>query len=222
MSQANDAHVILVRHAETETNVAGVIDCQVPGSHLTAHGRAQAQELAASLADRAVARVLASPTHRAVDTARPVAERHGVELEVLDDLREIDFGELDGGSDDATFAAGEAVFRAWADGRPEVGFPGGENLVEVETRVQRVLDRTIPAPPGGDVVIVGHGATLRALAARLAGAGAAAVIGFLRNAGHVVLRPNGSGGWQLEQPPPGEVAGETISQLRPAGEAASR
>ena len=56
----------------------------------------QRQQLARELAGLRLAAVYASPLQRAMQTGRAVAELHGHELAVRDDLREIELGEVDG------------------------------------------------------------------------------------------------------------------------------
>ena len=53
---------------------------------LTADGRAQAAGLAAWLADAPVSHVLSSPFARCVDTVSPVAEGHGLDVELVESL----------------------------------------------------------------------------------------------------------------------------------------
>ena len=63
---------------------------------LTERGRCQAEELAASLAERQVIAVYSSPIRRALDTAEAIASPLGLTVEVQTALQEYDFGKLSG------------------------------------------------------------------------------------------------------------------------------
>jgi broad specificity phosphatase PhoE len=81
-------HAFLVRHAEKDTSVA-------EDPPLTAAGEARARALADRLADEGIARILASDTRRARDTAAPLAARLGLQVQLYDPARLEDLaGEL--------------------------------------------------------------------------------------------------------------------------------
>src|ERR1700749_1305873 len=81
MSDSTIVH--LLRHGEVE-NPAGIIYGRLPGYHLSANGRAMALGAADYFAGRPVVALLCSPLERAQETARPVAERLGLDI-VLDE-----------------------------------------------------------------------------------------------------------------------------------------
>src|ERR1700722_15350585 len=81
MSDSTIVH--LLRHGEVE-NPAGIIYGRLPGYHLSANGRAMARAAADFFAERPVVALFCSPLERAQETARPVAERLGLDI-VTDD-----------------------------------------------------------------------------------------------------------------------------------------
>src|SRR2546421_12352436 len=81
MSDTTIVH--LLRHGEVE-NPAGIVYGRLPGYHLSANGRSMAEAAADYFAERAVVALFCSPLERAQETARPVAERLGLEI-VTDD-----------------------------------------------------------------------------------------------------------------------------------------
>jgi len=94
--------------------------------------------------------VLCSPLRR----TRRTAELAGLEpAEVVEDLREWDYGDLEGLTTDEIRA-------------DLPGWPGGETAVAVATRADRVLARIMAEPPSARVAVVAHGHILRVLAAR--------------------------------------------------------
>jgi probable phosphoglycerate mutase len=127
---------LFVRHGTTEWNEAGRIQGWAPVG-LSDRGRAEAARVAEALPERRdVDAVVASDLARTVETAEPVAEAVGVDLETDPRLRERDFGVFQGLSSDGFFerfpefdlleSGREAAERA-----PE----GGESWTAVRDRV---------------------------------------------------------------------------------------
>lgn len=85
----------LIRHGETEENVAGILQGHLPG-RLTARGRQQAITLAEDLSDSGFDALVASDLARASETARLMGERWGMKAELTPLLRERDWGSLTG------------------------------------------------------------------------------------------------------------------------------
>ncbi|QFP76619.1 histidine phosphatase family protein [Deinococcus sp. AJ005] len=71
---------LLIRHAKASG--------QAPDAPLTAEGEEQAQKLTQQLSQHAVSRIVSSPWVRAVDTARPLAQALGLEIETDERLTE--------------------------------------------------------------------------------------------------------------------------------------
>lgn len=147
--------LVLVRHGETEWAMSGrhTGRTDVP---LTARGRVQAERLGSVFRGRTFSRVLSSPLGRALETCRLAG--FGDRAEVLDDLREWDYGVYEGRT--RVEIAGEIPgWTVWTH-----PIEGGESLDDVGRRADRVIAATLPS--GGDVLIFAHGHILRILAAR--------------------------------------------------------
>ncbi len=147
----------MVRHGETEWSRdgrhTGTTDIE-----LTEDGEASARELAPRLAERPFALVLTSPLQR----ARRTAELAGFpDAEVDDDLVEWRYGDYEG----ITTEEIRETVPGWTVWTHPV--PGGESADEVAERLDRVIARCHDTD--GDVLLVGHGHALRALAARWLG-----------------------------------------------------
>src|SRR5204862_2812085 len=123
------SEVWLVRHGETQWSASGrhTGKTDVP---LTDRGRAAAQALAARLASVRFGRVLTSPLQRARVTCDLAGLADGAE--VVDDLREWDYGEYEGRTT-AEIRAALPDWTVWAD-----GCPGGETAADVGARADRV------------------------------------------------------------------------------------
>jgi 2,3-bisphosphoglycerate-dependent phosphoglycerate mutase len=116
-------------------------------------GRAQARELAARLADEPLDAIYSSDLLRAHETARTVAERMGLEVTAVPDLREKHFGSWEGLSDvEVLERFPEAQRGAWGD---------EETTAQVRERVVAALRRIAETHPGGRVLVVAHGGPLR-------------------------------------------------------------
>ena len=143
-----------MRHGETEWSREGR-HTSTTDLGLTEAGEASARELAPRLSDRAFALVLTSPRER----ARRTAELAGLSgTEVDEDLVEWDYGDYEG----VTTQEIRRTVPGWTVWTHPC--PGGESAAEVSARLDRVVTRCQEA--SGDVLLVGHGHALRALAAR--------------------------------------------------------
>jgi probable phosphoglycerate mutase len=151
--------LVLVRHGETEWSAAGR-HTSYTDLPLTARGEEQARALGVALAGRRFGAVLASPRQRALRTA----ELAGLPVTATDeDLAEWNYGQYEGRTT-AQIRAERPGWDLWVD-----GCPGGESPAEVGGRLDRVLARVRPLLASGEVAVVGHGHSLRVLAARWIG-----------------------------------------------------
>jgi ribonuclease H / adenosylcobalamin/alpha-ribazole phosphatase len=149
--------LILVRHGETALTQQGRYSGRgdVP---LSEQGEAQAMAAGARVAAiaRDVAAVFTSPLSRCVRTAELIAaELGGVDVTVLPDLIECDFGRWEG----LTFAEAQEgwpeAMAAWL-ASPSVAPPGGESFEAVRVRAQNALATVLRSYGRGVVVIVSH------------------------------------------------------------------
>ena len=153
--------LLLVRHGETEWNVARRFQGQTD-SPLTERGRWQAQRLAERLRHVPISAVYSSDLERTLATARVVAAPHGLPIVTAPAFREGHFGAYEGW----TFAElveryGEAVTR-WAADPLDLAPPGGETLRQLQARVAGFIRTTVERHAGETVLLVGHGGSVRA------------------------------------------------------------
>ena len=144
-----------MRHGETDWNR----DRRLQGHSdqpLNDTGRRQARALAEELAKEPLEAGYSSDLSRADETARIVAEAHGLQVTTLPDLRERHFGTWEGLSD----AEIEERF-------PEQIASGtlgdGETREEMARRVLEALQEVAREHPGGTVLVVSHGGPLRSV-----------------------------------------------------------
>jgi probable phosphoglycerate mutase len=155
-----ERQLVLVRHGETEWARTGrhTGRTDIP---LDDVGRSQAVSLGHRLAGRRYDIVLSSPRSRALETARLAG--FGDVVEIDDDLREWDYGELEG----LTTAQ---IRTRWPDWTIWTGpWPGGEWPADVGARADRVIALCQDPSLEGDALVFAHGHLLRVLAARWLG-----------------------------------------------------
>ena len=151
--------VLAVRHAEARydgTTMPGVPD----GGTMSELGREQVSALAARLRDRRVAAVVSSPYSRARETAELLAATLDVPLEVDDDLRELDAGELTSLPHREGIAQVDEVFAKWLHGDLGAACPGGETGAALVSRVRSALEALADRFRGESVVVVSHGGAM--------------------------------------------------------------
>ncbi|MFF7753733.1 histidine phosphatase family protein [Streptomyces sp. NPDC007971] len=154
------ASLLLVRHGQTvwhaENRYAGVSDVA-----LTDAGLAQAEALGRWAAAHPVDAVWTSPLSRAVTTAEPACRALGLTPQREPDLRECDFGVVEGRTL-AEFGAEHPQaaedFRADPVAHP---FPGAEDPRAAAARGTAALRRVAAAHPGERVLVVAHNTLLR-------------------------------------------------------------
>jgi probable phosphoglycerate mutase len=146
--------VWLVRHGQTEWSRSGR-HTSVTDVALTEAGEDEARALRGRLASERFALVLTSPRLR----ARRTAELAGFpDAQVDDDLAEWDYGELEGLTSDQ-IRQRIPDWTVWAQGGP-----GGEGVLEVAARIDRLVARLREVE--GQVLCFGHGHALRVLGVR--------------------------------------------------------
>jgi len=158
--------LLIVRHGETDWNAQLRFQGHAD-QPLNETGRAQAHALADELAGLRVDAVYSSDLARARETAEILAARLRVPVTTLRELREIDVGNWEGLTReeiDARFPDGTRARR-----RGEIAWSGGETYDDLAARALPALVRIGNAHPGGRVVVVGHGGTIRALRAHVDG-----------------------------------------------------
>jgi broad specificity phosphatase PhoE len=153
------------RHGQNVANLTETFSHRVYDGDLTGLGRQQAHQLGERLTaeDRSYTRLATSPLRRAVQTAEIVASYLGIEIaETIDDLRELNVGELDGRNDRESWTVYNGVLRSWLDGDLTARFPGGEDCHELVARLRTALAAVTSDAGDGPALVVAHGANIRA------------------------------------------------------------
>jgi broad specificity phosphatase PhoE len=157
------ARLIFVRHAEPHDEMRGRIYGRLD-PELSERGREHAGALAAELAGEPIAAVYTSPQLRARATAAPLAARLGIEARLEADLREIDFGELEG----LTLAEGVERYPAesrWMLAPAGAVFPGGESVAAMRKRAVASAHAIATRHDGETAAVFSHAVVIRAILA---------------------------------------------------------
>lgn len=212
--------LILIRHGQTPSNVADVLDTGEPGADLTDLGRRQAATVPRSLTAERIDVVYASTLVRTQQTAAPLLTQRDLQVRIHPGLREISAGDYEmRGDEEAIYAYLGAIF-GWVDD-PHVRVPGGESGHEVWDRYDEVLAE---AERDGveTAVMFSHGAIMRSWsAARVANiSGDHAAHNPITNTGAIVLEGSVSRGWVAHAWEGRAIGGDRVSASSdgPAGE----
>jgi probable phosphomutase (TIGR03848 family) len=159
--------LLLARHAVT-AETGSMLSGRKPGIDLSDKGREQAEALAERLAVVPIAAVYASPIERTMQTAAPVAARHGLTVRTLPGVIEADYGEWTGGK--LGELAKEDLWRTVQRAPSRARFPAGESLAEMQVRMVAALETVVAEHPGETVVVVSHADPIKSAIAHYTGA----------------------------------------------------
>lgn len=153
--------IILLRHAEPES--AGLYIGRGSDPGLSDKGRSDAAAIVPGLIAENPERIYSSPQKRAMETVVPIALKTGLDIKVVDDLAEIDFGEWEGLSWKEIENKDPEIWRSWLDNPWKVQAPGGESLKDLKNRVIGSLNTILNDNPAGKVLIAAHGGPIRSI-----------------------------------------------------------
>jgi 2,3-bisphosphoglycerate-dependent phosphoglycerate mutase len=149
-------HVIIVRHGQTEWNIAGIRQGHLD-SRLTGRGVAQARALAERLAREKFSAIYSSDLGRAVQTAMAIADVSGHEIVTDARLRERHLGIFQGLNAEEIAAKYPEERRLLRSIGPEYVIPGGESMRQQVERNVSYLNDLASKHAGETIVVVTHG-----------------------------------------------------------------
>ncbi len=157
--------LILIRHGLPETIVNE--DGTPADPPLSETGHAQAARMADWLRSESIERIYSSPLRRAQQTARPLAEQLGVEIEVEERIAEYD---RESGSYVPLEELKRIDYEAWRDFMKR-GYPAGMDLTAFQHGVRDGLEEIVAGNPGRNVAVVCHGGVINTWASHVLGMG---------------------------------------------------
>lgn len=162
-------HVLLIRHGQSQGNAEGRF-----GGHtdtpLSPRGRAEAIRTAQALASESFDVIACSDLARAIETASPLANLVGLELQTAEAFRERSVGVMEGLTFEEAAAHHPEQYAALLRRDFEHVLLGGESYRQTLDRASKKLDELVDQYQGGRIAIYTHTGTICILALHIMGA----------------------------------------------------
>lgn len=162
--------IILVRHGETENNCAGVY-CGWSDISLTEKGFMQAKKVSEKLKEEDFDCIISSDLDRTMKTAEIINKHHHVKIILETNLREMNFGLWEGLSYREIKEKYPKELKEWEKDWMDYATPSGESVKQMYERVTKAMDKIIHKNESGNILIVSHAGSIRAILAHLIGRG---------------------------------------------------
>ena len=159
--------LLLVRHGHTDAAGKRLTGWQA-GVHLNDRGWAEADRLVDRLDGIRVDAIYSSPLERCRETAKPLAHARRLSVRIRRRLIETGYGEWTGRS--IAQVRKTKLWRTVERVPSAMRFPGGESLLEVQSRAVDEVNRIAHDHPKGTVVVISHADPIRLVVAQVAGA----------------------------------------------------
>ncbi len=149
--------LILIRHGITDWNKEKRY-CGYKDIDLSKEGKLEALQLRNKFKSLNFDRVYSSDRKRAVHTARIIF--NGAKLTKLKDLREMNFGALEGLSHEEIIKIYPQVYEKWLADPFKNSIPKAEHLNSFKRRVNNAIKKIINLNPSKTIPIVSHGGAI--------------------------------------------------------------
>lgn len=204
-------HIVFVRHGETVGDsvirLYGATDIALSDA-----GRRQMQRVAAALAAERFDAVVASPLVRSQESARMCGAACGAPVQVVEGLREIDFGAWEGLTLDEAQARDPETWARWRSEGDTFRFPGGDQRAAFRERIGRTTREVLLSTPGR-VLCVLHKGVIKVALSTVLGLSADEAHRLPIHLGSIHRLSRGAGGWQLDsQNETAHLGGEHIPE----------
>ncbi|MDF2839341.1 MAG: pspA [Clostridia bacterium] len=151
----------LVRHGETEWNASSKVQGNID-TELNEKGLLQAELVAARLAEENIDALYTSSLKRARATAQKISEHTKIEVKELHEFREICLGPWEGLTLNEINERYSEHYRIYRESPSDFNMPGAETFLEVTERFCNAINNVIAQNTGKKIVIVSHGAAIKA------------------------------------------------------------
>ncbi|MDF0697065.1 histidine phosphatase family protein [Rhizobium sp. MC63] len=161
------ATYFLVRHAAHD-NVGNFLAGRTAGITLGEAGRAQVQRLGQRLRRGDIDAIYTSPRERTLETAEGIASACGLALPQTDAaLDEVNFGDWSG----KTFEVlnDDPRWRRWNTTRSLTRTPGGETMLDVQTRIFGLMETLASGGNDRRIALVSHADVIKAAVSHVLG-----------------------------------------------------
>jgi probable phosphoglycerate mutase len=165
--------LVLIRHAHSEANAAGILSGRLPNVHLSEKGIAQSEDLAVRLGNFPVSSLRISPMERCFETISPwinsiVLPSNPKFQPLIDEaLTEVDYGTWSG-KKLATLSKNR-LWKTVQESPSRMYFPQGEGIAQMQSRVMKSVHEAVSEKGKGSAVIVSHGDVIKSIVASALG-----------------------------------------------------
>lgn len=159
--------ILLIRHAVNDVMKAKKLAGWMPDVHINEEGRQQAQAVAERLNGIPITAIYASPLDRTRETAEPLAQALGLEVQIREDIGEVQYGDWTGKSlEELSKLDAWRVVQLYPSG---MRFPGGETIREMQARIVNQLESIAADHPREIVAVFSHADVIKAALAHYLG-----------------------------------------------------
>lgn len=152
--------IYLIRHGETDANQTFQFQGHIDNP-LNSKGFKQTADLGKYYEGLELDEIYSSSMQRARQTAEPLAKFHGLKIQLLDELKEVCFGEWEGLSYEEVKAKWNDQLELFFKQPAQCRMPGGESFDDVAARVRSVCEDIFKSDSDKNIAIVSHGGVVR-------------------------------------------------------------
>lgn len=160
---------LLLRHAHSEANNAGILAGQLEGIGLSKDGLAQVNKLTSSFENLKIDRIISSPLQRCLETVEQLAKSKKKRISIDRRLVEMDYGSWSGKK--LTKLSRMKDWKVIQSKPSRFRFPQGESFPEVEKRIESLLKDLSRRYPKQTLLLVTHGDVIKIAASLTVGSG---------------------------------------------------
>jgi probable phosphoglycerate mutase len=165
--------LVLIRHAHSEANAAGILSGRLPNVHLSEKGLKQSEDLALRLGNFQVSNLRISPMERCFETIAPwinsiVLPNNSKFSPIIDqELTEVDYGAWSGKK--LAVLSKNRLWKTVQESPSRMYFPNGEGIAQMQSRAMKSVHEAISTKSKGSAVIVSHGDVIKSIVASALG-----------------------------------------------------
>jgi broad specificity phosphatase PhoE len=130
---------------------------------------------------------------RAVQTAEAIARRQALDVNAVENLNDIDFGQWQGLSQGEVRERYPELYQDWRDTPEQVRIPGGESLEDVRRRAMPFVEDAVMRCGEGRIVFAAHRVVHKVLICALLGLGSAHFLNIKLDTGAITRFNIGDG-----------------------------
>ena len=165
MRAQKPATIYLLRHGHSTANAKSVLAGRDFKVSLSSTGKKQALAVQAELSGKVFAKIYSSPLPRCIQTLEPLATSLNKEIEILDGVIEMEYGDWSGKK--LALLSRTKLWKSIQTRPSFVRFPNGESFLEMQNRALEAV-RSI-ALPGQTILLASHGDVIKAIVAGFVG-----------------------------------------------------